>query len=137
MKRLPLESRQGFTLVEIMIVVAIISLLAAIAIPNLVRAKMTGNDAYALGSLKNLSTACENFALDTGAYPTSLAALTGATPAYIEAGSVPTGTTRGYIFTYTWGDSGYTFNATAATCGTSGNRNFTITTGAVLNNAAC
>ena len=53
------RSRQGFTLVEIMVVVAIIALLAAIAIPNLLRAKISANDAAAKATLKSLSTVSE------------------------------------------------------------------------------
>ena len=48
--------RKGFTLVEIMIVVAIIALLAAIAIPNLLRARHNANESAALAPLKTLFT---------------------------------------------------------------------------------
>ena len=51
-----LRQRHGFTLVEIMIVVAIISLLAAIAIPNLLRARHNANEAAAIAALRTIST---------------------------------------------------------------------------------
>ena len=72
---------QGFTLVEIMIVVAIIAVLAAIAIPNLLRARMTSNDALAKATLRAMSTAAESYGirLTTVIIPSPKAALTGAT----------------------------------------------------------
>ena len=54
-------NRKGFTLVEIMIVVAIIGLLAAIAIPNLLRARLNANESAAKGSLRTISTAMESY----------------------------------------------------------------------------
>ena len=94
MKRI--TSKSGFTLVEIMIVVAIIALLAAIAIPNLLRAKITANDANAKATLKTLSTASEAFSAVNGAYPTSATVLTGATPPYLNSNPCAT-TSRTFV----------------------------------------
>lgn len=60
--------RKGFTLVEIMIVVAIIALLAAIAIPNLLTARKTANDTAAKAELKSIQTALENYYIDNDEY---------------------------------------------------------------------
>ena len=125
-------SKKGFTLVEIMIVVAIIALLAAIAIPNLMRAKISANDAMAKGTLRTLSTAAETFATtNSGNYPTDVTSLTGATPAYINKDYCGQ-TISGYTYNCTFAAGSYSFVAVPATVGQSGTTTYTITTGGIL-----
>lgn len=51
-----LQKKKGFTLIELMIVIAIIAIIAAIAIPNLIEARKHGNEAAAIGALKTINT---------------------------------------------------------------------------------
>lgn len=70
MKRL---AKRGFTLVEIMIVVAIIALLAAIAIPNVLRGRVTANESAAIGNLRALISSLEMYRSVYSAYPPAAA----------------------------------------------------------------
>ncbi len=62
----PVFRRQGFTLVEIMIVVAVIGLLAAIAIPNFVKARATSQANACINNLKKIDDAASQFAIERG-----------------------------------------------------------------------
>lgn len=129
---------KGFTLVEIMIVVAIIALLAAIAIPNLLRARHNANEAAAIAATKTISTACESFraAQTPPSYPANLLALSTAAPPYIDA-ALATGTRQGYTFAYVFVNTNqYTCNANPIVPNTTGTRGFFVDESGVVRGAA-
>src|SRR6201987_2530970 len=107
-----MRKQKGFSLIELLIVVAIILIIAAIAIPNLLRARMAANEASAVASIRTINTGMitYNSTYPTVGYATTLAALGGASPC------TPSSTTAclidGVLSAGT--KSGYTFHATGA-----------------------
>jgi type IV pilus assembly protein PilA len=114
-----MRKQKGFSLIELLIVVAIILIIAAIAIPNLLRARMAANESAAVSSIRTINTAEVSYITN---YPTTgyaaIAALGGASPC--TASSTTSCLIDNNLATATAapGKSGYIFNAVADTTST-------------------
>ena len=121
-----MKKTPGFTLIELMIVVAIIAIIAAIAIPNLMRARIQSNESAAISNLRAINGAEVAYNAAKNAYAT-LADLTAAqpndAPKFLDGDW--TSTKQGYNFVSTDGSAtSYTATATAAEQDKSGIRSF-------------
>ncbi|HVY60358.1 MAG TPA: type II secretion system protein [Planctomycetota bacterium] len=114
-----MKNNRGFTLIELMIVIAIIAIIAAIAIPNLIEARKGSNEAAAIGALRTLTTAQALYRegdkdKDTVLnYAANLGGTGGLSTVGLVDGVLGSGTKQGYLFKIITADN-FTWSATAS-----------------------
>lgn len=119
------------------ILIPIIAMLAAIAIPNFLRARLNASEANAKAILKTLSTASESYAAaNNGEYPFSTYNLITAEPPYLIE-NYTSGTYQGYKFSCEFGSNDYECVATPTTCDATGTKIYTIEKRGVLSESSC
>jgi prepilin-type N-terminal cleavage/methylation domain-containing protein len=125
-----MKRNEGFTLIELMLVVALIAIIAAIAIPSLMKARNASNEASAISSLRTLTTANNHYRTRFQAYASALTDLSAAR--YIDD-TLGSGTKSGYNFTYTTaGADTWSVGALPVAAGLTGDRGFFVDESGVI-----
>lgn len=120
-----MKNNHGFTLIELMIVVEIIAIIAAIAVPNYMRTRIQANEASAVASLRVILDAQTNYNTQNYEYADDILDLTSATPPFLEGGDW-TQPKNGYTYRVEGGGTNFAAYATPVEFNVTGWRAFRI-----------
>ena len=125
------RKRRGFSLIELMIVIAIILIIATIALPKLNRAKMYAHETAAIKTMQTIHTAQTQYQSQFGRFAASLTELgppqsgqAGPQSADLIDNNLASGEKSGYKFTVTGNSSGYVISAVPVAYNSTGSRTF-------------
>ncbi len=123
--------RRGFSLIELLIVIAIILIIVTVALPKLNKARMYAQETAALKAIQTLNTTQVQYNSTFGRFATSLTELgpptsgtANASAADLISGDLASGEKQGYKFTLTGTPGGYTITAVPSAFGSTGSRTF-------------
>jgi len=120
---------QGFTLLELMIVVAVLAIVVAIALPGFLQSRIAANEGSAISSTKHVVSANEQYRLRFGSFADSISDLGAA--GYIDD-SMSDSLKSGYTFSYVGYSDDYDLNGDPVSPGLSGNRYFFVDSSGVI-----
>ena len=103
-----LRRDEGFSLIELLIVVAIIGIIAAIAVPQLMNAMDRGRQRRSMADMRNIATANGTYRVDTAAYTATLAGLQ---PAYMQVAPVNDGWGQVWVYVFNAGNDTYSITS--------------------------
>jgi type IV pilus assembly protein PilA len=124
----------GFTLIELMIVVAVIAILLAVAIPNLLRSRIQANESSALGNMRVIAAAEAAYFSANNSYAITFDSLTAPpppnSPKFLDGDWSQA--KSGYTYTMTAKPSGYMVNGNAVTYGVTGSKGYYLDESGVI-----
>jgi type IV pilus assembly protein PilA len=120
---MPGKRSSGFTLLELMLVIAVLAILVVMAIPGFINSRKAANEASAITTVRTLVTANTQYLIRHRVYATALDDLRAAGYFQID---VADPTKSGYTFTYTSTGVDFTYNADPILVGQTGNRHFFV-----------
>ena len=125
------QRRGGFTLIELMIVIAIIAVVVVIAIPNLLRARIQSNESATIQNMRAILSAQAAHHAAKNAYAAEMEELVNADPSFLEHDFLQE-PLAGYVFLFAGDGETYTINANAMRWGRTGVRGFFSDASAVI-----